>query len=210
MKYSLRFTFDKKHEQIYLTFSTDSKRLLIYTGLRCHSESWNAKTQQVGSSESTGAKKQPKYNQYNQYNQHNQSFYSINNELLNIRNIATRLIEKMVVNEEPLNHAILKEKLLVALGRKKEVIKDVFTYFDKYILEHEMSEGRKKQMHVTKKHFSLFCESKPLQFKDTGKSTLEGFYKYLKAEKQLSENTIVTNFKRLRSFVNYEIGRAHV
>lgn len=190
MKYSVRFSVDKKLHQIYLYFNYEGGRLKYYTGCRIEPTKWDKAEQRV---------------KKNNVNQLGQTASTINRDLKKIHDAITGLYEKHEVLDQKVSVKELKEELKAELGRPNKINRtDLFSYFEQYITDADVSEGRRKQLKVTRNHFQRFLDYKTVRFDEITGETLAAFERFLKTdEKPKGENTISSNMKRLRAFFSH-------
>jgi integrase len=188
--YSAKFFLDKKQEQIYLYFNFAAGRLKYYTGFRIEVAKWDFDERKV---------------KKNNVNMEGQTSSFINRELDNIKAKVTKLYEKHDVNENRITPLELKNELKAELGKiPKPEKQNIFDYFEQYIKDAKVSEGRRKHLKVTRNHFERFLNGKSIKFDEITPGILEAFEKFLKNdEPPKGQNTISCNMKRLRTFFSY-------
>jgi integrase len=190
MKYSIKFTLDKKLHQIYLFFNYEGVRFKYYTGYRIEPTKWNKTTQRVD---------------INQVNNAGQTSNVINKELDKIKDAITEIYETHYFLKHKISLPELKNELKIKLGKESEVKPNTFfDYFEDFV--NSKDNGTKKQMNVTFNHFKRFCDNKIMHFEDITPEILTDFEKWLQTDKvPKGKNTIRNNFKRLRTFFNYAV-----
>jgi len=221
-KYKVNFTLESRKDKktgalltdntpILMSVTYSGQRLWFYTGYRADREKWIDK---LDDERIQRLKK-------NTFNKDNISASIINARLTELESVVNDLfvdLGKETPTIERLREAI-REKLNEDVSDPKEL--NLFDYFDKYIADSKVSEGRKKQLKSTKTHFKNFADSKGLKltFDKCTPVLLSEFERYLRREpekkdtdkknkeRQRSRNTIVGILSRLRAFFSYSVSQ---
>jgi integrase len=207
MKYSVKFYL--KHqpgetENLLLRFSVtfNGQRLIFYTGLRCTFEQWDKdkselkKNQTAPGDIKTGA---------------------FNAELTRIKNAVNDLFDVYKYKKITPTIPQLRKDLKIKLGKsepkpeiKPKIKPNLLRFFEKYITDAPLSDGRKKHMWVTYRKIEAFDPD--TTFAKLNIQYLEDFrnfmrYKWKQPYKNrplgLGGNTIISELKRFEAFISY-------
>jgi len=178
------------------------QRLWFYTGYRTDQEKWNDKAKD-------GAKIQRI--KKNTFNNENISASIINARLTELESVVNGLFDDFGKTKPTVNQ--LREAIRAKTGEKVNDNRELnlFDYFDKYINDSKLSEGRKKQLKSSKNHFKNFSDSKGLNltFDKCTSPILIEFERYLRTDEDIprSKNTIAGILSRLRAFFSYSVSQ---
>jgi Site-specific recombinase XerD len=181
---------------IYLFFSYNNQRLKYSTGEKIHPDFWNSKDQRVKET-----KKFPEHPEFN---------FRLSNLETIVKNVYRRLLNDGLT---PTND-LLKNELNIELKKKeKETPLTLFEFIDKFIEEckDKRSLTTIKSYITVSNHLRYYCALKNLKldFADINISFYNSYISYLSSDLRLSQNTIGTNIKVIKTFLNEATERGY-
>jgi len=196
MNYSIKYYPEKRNGivenvPVMLSVTFKHQRMFYYTGLRCNIAQWDPDKNKL------------KINQVTPDGATSQRF---NADLNNFTKIVNDLFLRYEVEKIVPDPAKLRNDLKFATGKTK-VVEDVkagfFDLFDKYIVDADLSPGRKKHLHTTSNKVRAF--KKDTTFDNLDVQYLTDFQNFLLDTCKISKNTAISELRRLRAFFGHAI-----
>jgi len=204
MKYSVKFYLEKRKDKktglpiefnipIWASIFYSGNQVLYYTAKRCNLKQWNPDKMRISKG-------------YILPN--GDSFTTFNADLNKIESAIDELFKAYEVENVVPDRARLCSDLDKLIKSKKVISieevapqKSFVESFKQYIDDAPLSYERKKHMHTTLNKIKKF--NKYTTFEIVTTEYLTKFQNYLKDKCNLSENTIISELRRLRAFLGY-------
>lgn len=201
MNYSIKFYPEKRKDivdnvPLMLSVTYSGQRMFFFTGLRCNinkdpeKSQWDAENNKLKSKHVAPD---------------GSSSQKFNADLTDITKAVNDLFLAYEVAKITPTPTQLRKDLKIKLGKISKIKEpeqvSFFARFDQYILDAQLSEGRKKHFRTTLKKLKKF--NPDTTFDNLNVQYLTKFQNYLL--KEISKNTTISELRRLRAFWGYAI-----
>lgn len=205
-KFKTRFSLissgkGSEEKQIFIVCTIQSIEVFYYSGFRIYPRNFiKEKTELSGSTIYIQQAKK------NTYNKAGDSAQRINARLKKMELAAQSVYERYYQNVEidSFDKNEFKKYLQIELNEYEgDISNEVYTIqkaYEKYYIESNVSYNRKKHFKSDKERIKKYLGSKKIDFSNFDPTD---YQKYLISNFVLSENTVVTIMKRLKTFFNY-------
>jgi len=193
MNYSIKFYPEKrkgidKNVPIMLSVSFSGTRMFYYTGERCDVNQWDYSSSRM---------------KRNNVSPSGKTTTLFNAALDKIKVAVDDLFKVYDLSEDTPTPSQLRDDLKARLNKrnKKAESTGLIERFEKYIRDAALSAGRKKHLTTTLNKVKAF--SPGITYQKMNIQYLVDFQNYLKQDCKLGKNTVISEMKRLRSFISY-------
>lgn len=205
-KFKIRFSLissgkDSEEKQIFLVCTIQGNEVFYYSGFRIYPKNFIKEKTEIGGD--TIYIQQAKKGTYNKSGEPAQR---INNRIKSLEIAAQTVYERSYQNKEIESFSKNEFKKLLQIelneydGDLEEKNYTIIEAYEKYYAETNVSYNRKKHFKSDKERLKRYINGKNIDFSSFN---VVDYRKYITSNFVLSENTVVTIMKRLKTFFNY-------